>query len=573
MIFSIRPLRSSICGNLRRLRTIFPFLASTAFLLPGCTRPHAAGRVAQGNHDQIFHWGNGADPGDLDPQTEEAETSSHVFNALFEGLVSQDPQDLHPIPGVAASWDVSPDARVYTFHLRSDAKWSNGDPVTAHDFIASWQRLLSPALGSQYAQMLYQDAEVVNARAFYDGKLTDFNQVGLQAPDDHTLVVHLVNPTDYFLSMLNHESLYPVHVPTILKYGRFDRKGTAWTRPGHFVGNGPFALKSWRLRQEIVVERSPTYWDAKNVRLEEIHYYPTDNIDTEERDFRAGQLHVTYELPLTKIDYYEKNHPAVFQNSPYFGTYFLRLNLTRPALGDKRVRRALSLAIDREGIARTVARGGQRPAYFFTPPDANGYTSRARVPTDYDAARRLLAGAGHPDGQGLPPVEILINTSQNHQAVAEVVQQTWREQLHVNATIRVEESKVWFDSMHTLNYEVCRAGWIGDYVDPFSFLGIFVTGGGNNDCGFANGQYDDLIARSRTSASAPERRELLQQAEAILLDEAPVAPIFFYARVYLKQTSVKGWYPNVLDRHMPKFIYLEESAPNGSKEETADAVR
>ncbi len=548
----------------RALRRPLAALA-VSLLLAGCGHTGNTGRVATGNHEQIMHWGNGADPGDLDPQTEEAETSSHIFNALFEGLVSQDPKDLHPIPGVAQSWDISPDARVYTFHLRPDAKWSNGEPVTAHDFIESWHRLLSPALGSQYSQMLYKDAEVVNAHDFYDGKLTDFSKVGLEAPDDRTLVVHLVNPADYFLSMLNHESLYPVPVPTILKYGRLDQKGTAWTRPGNFVGNGPFQLKSWQLRQAVVVERSPTYWDAKNVRLKEIRYYPTDNIDTEEHDFRAGQLHVTYEMPLTKIDSYEKNYPAVYQNSRYLGTYFLRLNTTRPELRDQRVRRALAMAIDREGIAKTVARGGQQPAYSFVPPDANGYTSRAHIPTDFDAARHLLAEAGYPDGKGMPPIEILTNTSENNQAVMEVIQETWRKQLHVDATIRAEEAKVWFDSMHTMNYTVCRTGWIGDYVDPFSFLGIFITGGGNNDCGFANPQYDDLIARSRTAATSPERKELLQQAETILLDAAPVAPIFYYARVYLKQTSVQGWYPNVLDRHMPKFIYLDENAPDGFK--------
>ena len=541
------------------------FLALAVLFLAGCGHQAGAGRVAIGNREQVMHWGNGADPGDLDPQTEEAETSSHIFNALFEGLVSQDPKDLHPIPGVAESWDVSPDGRVYTFHLRADAKWSNGDPVTARDFVESWHRLLSPALGSQYSQMLYKDAEVVNARDFYDGKLTDFSKVGLETPDDRTLVVHLVNPADYFLSMLNHESLYPVHLPTILKYGRFDQKGTAWTQPGHFVGNGPFRLVSWRLRQDLVVERSPTYWDAKNVRLKEIHYYPTDNIDSEERDFRAGQLHVTYEMPLTKIDLYEKSYPRVFQNSRYLGTYFLRLNLTRPALADRRVRRALAMAIDRDGIARTVARGGQQPAYSYVPPDSNGYTSRTRIATDFDAARRLLAEAGHPDGQGLPSIELLTNTSELNQTILEVIQQTWRRELHVNTTIRVEESKVWFDSMHTMNYDVTRTGWIGDYVDPFSFLGIFITGGGNNDCGFADPRYDDLINRSRAAATAPERKELLQQAETILLDEAPVAPIYYYARVYLKQTSVQGWFPNVLDRHMPKFIWLDPDAPNGFK--------
>ena len=231
---------------------------------------------------------------------------------------------------------------------------------------------------------------------------------------------------------------------------------------------------------------------------------------------------------------------------------------------DPRVRRALSLAIDREGIVKNVMRGGQIPAHFFTPPDTAGYTARARMPTDFDAARRLLVEAGHPDGQGLPPVDILINTSGNHRAVAEVVQQTWRDQLHVNANIRNEEFKVYLDTQRALNYQVCRAAWIGDYPDPFTFLGIFVSTGEQNFSGWKNAEYDRLLAASQSAAPA-ERMEDFQRLEKILLDEGPVAPIYFYTNVYLLRPSVKGWYSNILNRHMPKFLSLDESAATADK--------
>ena len=527
-----------------------------AALSAGCIK--SGGRVAYGNRHQILYWGNGAEPADLDPQTVIGELESHIFNALFEGLVSQDPKDLHPIPGVAASWDISPDGKIYTFHLRHDARWSNGDPVTARDFVESNRRILSPGLGAQYAPARFTDVEIVNAREFYEGKITDFGQVGIRAPDDFTLVFTLRQPAAYFLGMLNHESWYPVHLPTILKYGKIDDPTTAWTRPGNFVGNGPFRLKAWRTQQEVVVERNPLYWGAKNVRLNEIHYYPTEDTDTEEHDFRAGLLHLTEEVPQTKIDLYRRDQPQALQISPYFGCYFYRFNVTNAVLKDRRVRRALAMAIDREGIVRNVARGGQQPAHTLTPAGTAGYECPGGIPTDYEGARRLLAEAGFPDGKGLPPVDLLINTSQNHRAIAEVIQETWKRELHVDARIVNEEWKVYLDSLHTLNYTTSRGGWIGDYLDPYSFLGLMETGNGNNDAGFSNSEYDRLITLSRRTADPATRRAVLAQAETLLLDEAPVAPVYFYTRVYLKQPSVKGWYNNFLDRHMPQFISLDD---------------
>ena len=533
-------------------------LALAVLGVTGCARP--GGRVAQGNHDQVFYWGNGAEPQDLDPQTDIAETDSRILYALFEGLVSQDPHDLHPIPGVAQTWDTSPDGCTYTFHLRRNARWSNGDPVTSRDFIASYRRILSPKLTAQYAEYFWKDAAVVNAREFYDGKISDFSQVGFRATDDYTLVIQLVNPTAYFLSLLGNPPWFPVHVPTVLKYGALDEKATHWTRPGNLVGNGAFVLTDWKTEQEVVVKKNPLYWDADRVRLKAIHFYPTDNTDSEERDFRAGLLHCTWDLPVTKIDSYKTLHPEVLQITPYLGSYFYCFNVTAPVLKERDVRRALSLAIDRDGIVKNVLRGGQLPAHNFTPPATAGYTCTASVPTDYDAARKLLAAAGYPGGQGLPPIDILISNGGPHRPVAEVIQQTWRKELNIDARIVNQEFKVYLDSQHALNYQASRSAWIGDYPDPFTFLGIFVSTGEQNNTGWKNPEYDRLLAHS-LAAGPTERLADFQQAERILLDEAPIAPVFFYTNVYLLQPSVKGWYSNVLNRHMPKFIYLEETAP------------
>jgi oligopeptide transport system substrate-binding protein len=514
-------------------------------------------RVTAGNREQVLHIGNGTEPQDLDPQIVTGVPEHHLIMSLIEGLVVEDPVTLDPIPGVAERWEMSPDGLVYTFHLRRDARWSNGDPVTARDFLRSYQRILAPSLASQYA---YMHHVVKNAAAYNEGKLTDFAQVGYKAIDDHTFQVTLEAPTPYLLSLMNHTSWFPVHLPTIEKHGPAFSRGNRWTRPGNFVGNGAFQLDKWRYNYSVIVKKSPTYWDAAHVRLNAIHFYAIESQETEERAFRAGLLHVTQPPPLSKIEVYRREAPELIQISPYLGTYFYRINVTRPPLNDRRVRRALCMAVDREGIVRNVVQGGQLPAHHYTPPGTAGYQARARIPTDFEQARRLLAEAGYPGGRGLPPIEILYNTQEAHRIIAEAIQQMWKKELNIDVRLVNQEWKVYLDSQKTLNYQVCRAGWIGDYVDPNSFLDMWLTGGGQNETGWSNAEYDRLIKEAGRTTDPAKRFELFQRAEEILLDEVPVLPIYFYTRIALIHPAVKGWHPTILDNHPYKFVYLDPSA-------------
>jgi oligopeptide transport system substrate-binding protein len=522
------------------------------FCLASCGRVETA--VEKGNRLQVLHKGNGKEVQDLDPHLVNGVSAFNVISALLEGLVGEDPHDLHPVPGVAERWEVSPDEKTYTFHLRRDARWSNGDPVTARDFVDSYQRILSPALGSDVAYMLYP---VANAEAFNAGKITDFAQVGFRAIDDWTLEITLASPTPYFLSLLSHYSWYPVHLPTIRKYGPAFERGSRWTRPGRYVGNGPFTLEEWRLNDRIRVEKSATYWDAKTVSLSAIVFHTIDSNDVEERAFRSGQLHVTDSIPVNRIDRYRRERPELLRIDPYLGTYFFRVNVTRPALNNRLVRRALAMAIDRQAIVENVWRGGQLPASCFTPPNTAGYTCEASIPYDPATGRKLLAEAGYPEGRGLPPIEILFNSSENHKLTAEAIQQMWRKELNVNVALVNQEEKVYFDSRRQMNYEICRSTWIGDYNDPNSFLNIWVNANGNNQTGWSSPEYDGLIAEAEKTADQGARFAAFQKAEALLLDDAPILPVYFYTHAFLLQPSVKGWFPTILDHHPYKHVRLE----------------
>ncbi|MGH8244918.1 MAG: peptide ABC transporter substrate-binding protein, partial [Gammaproteobacteria bacterium] len=304
------------------------FLLICAALPVSCTF-HSESNVESGRRDQILHFGNGDEPQEIDPHVVTGIPEWHIIMALYEGIVSKHPRDLSIQPGVAESWTVSDDQTVYTFKIRRNAKWSNGDRITAHDFVYSWRRALMPAVGNLYAYMFYY---IRNAEAFFTGKISDFNQVGVRAVDDLTLQVELVAPTPFFLQLLDHHSFYPVHPGTIEKFGAIDERGTRWTRPGNFVGNGPFKLKEWTLNRILVVEKNPMYWDADRVKLREIHFYPIPNTSTEERMYRAGQLHVTDKVPTDKIAVYRENDPGSLNISPYLGTYFYRFNTTKAPL-------------------------------------------------------------------------------------------------------------------------------------------------------------------------------------------------------------------------------------------------
>lgn len=531
------------------LPRFFPvFLAASFLLVVGCSKSGPAA----GGGAKIFHIGNGTEPQDLDPQIVTGVPENKLVNALFEGLVAEGPTGSDTVGGVAERWDISPDHLVYTFHLRRDARWSNGDPVTAHDFVRSYRRILTPSIAAEYAYKLYH---VVGAEEFNQGKLTDFSQVGFRVPDDHTLVVTLKRRTPFLIEAMKHYSWFPVHIPTVEKFGGLERRGTAWTRPENLVGNGPFVLKEWRPQQKIVVTRSPTYWDRDEVKLDEVHFYPTESRDTEERMFRTGQLHKTNELPVAKIDTYKRDMPESYREDPYYGAYFYRVNVTRPPLNDKRVRRALALAIDREAIVRNVTRGGQQPAYNYCPP-SDDYQSRVRLTGDVAEARRLLAEAGFPEGRGFPRVEILYNTSENHRAIAEAIQQMWRQNLGVEIGLINQEWKVYLDSQDTLSYDLARAGWIGDYADPNTFMDMWITGGGNNDTGWSSAEYDRLLAASLSAANEEERMEIYQKMDELLMQELPVIPIYFYTNVYALNPKVR-WVPNVRDTHNWKFVDIE----------------
>ena len=543
-------------GSARASRAVYCALAvNVVVFLTSCHR--AETDVEIGNRLQILHKGNGQEVQDLDPEIVNSVSSLNIISALLEGLVAEDPHDLHPVPGVAESWEVSADEKIYTFHLRHNAKWSNSEPVGAQNFVDSYRRILSPALASPVAYMLYP---VANAEAFNKGKIRNFDQVGFRVLDNWTLQITLTNPTPYFLSLLNHYSWFPVPISTIRKYGPVWERGSRWTKPGRYVGNGPFTLEEWRLNDRVRVRKSATYWDAQNVRLHEIVFHTIDSNDIEERAFRSGQLHVTDSMPINRIDRYRREHPEFLRIDPYLGTYFYRVNVTRRVLNNRLVRRGLAMAIDRQSIVDSVTRGAQLPASCFTPPNTAGYTSQSSIPYDVDLARKTLAQAGYPDGRGLPPIEILFNTSENHKLIAEAVQQMWRQNLNIAATLVNQEEKVYFDSRRQMNYQVIRSTWIGDYVDPNSFLDLWVTNGANNQTGWSNTGYDRLIGEASQTGDRAARYAAFQKAEAILLEDAPILPVYFYTHAFLIRPSVKGWYPTILDHHPYKYVWLDQGA-------------
>ncbi|MCE9614906.1 MAG: peptide ABC transporter substrate-binding protein [Lentisphaerae bacterium] len=526
--------------------------ALLALTVTACARRETP--VQAGNRDQILHIGNLSEPQDLDPHTITGVQEHHVLFALLEGLVTEDPKDLHPTPGVAERWTVSDDGCVYTFFLRPDSRWSNGDPVTAADFLFSFQRILSPNLGAPYAYMLFV---IKGAEAFNRGEAQDFATVGARAIDPHTLEITLTAPVPYFLTTLNHHSWYPVHPPTILKFGAIDQIGLPWTKAGNFVGNGPFTLQSWAPGDKIVVRKSSNYWDRANIRLNEIHFYAIGDNNIEERSFRAGQLHVTGTVPIDRIAYYQKEHPELLRLDPYLGTYYYLLNTTRPPLNDVRVRRALAMAVDRARLVRYVTLGGETPAFNFTTPDTAGYTSRARLPFEPKTAQQLLAEAGFPGGQNFPKLELLYNTSDAHGRIAQAIQQMWKETLGIEVQLVNMEWKVYMAQTDQHKYDIARAGWIGDYADPNTFLDMWVTGGGNNRAVWSNPEYDRLIAEAARTRDTTARFECFQRAEQLLMDEAPILPLYFYKSKSLVAPSVRGWYPNLLDRHPYNRVYLE----------------
>jgi oligopeptide transport system substrate-binding protein len=403
------------------------------------------------------------------------------------------------------------------------------------------------------------------AEDYSKGKITDFDQVGIKALDDHTLRIELVGPTPYLLSLLQHSAWFPVNPKTILRFGTISDRDTKWTLPENYVGNGPFKLKSWKRNDVIEMVCNPFYWDAARVKLNGINFYSIENQSTQDRAFRAGQLHKTYQLQLDKVPYYRLKRPEYLRIDPWQGVYFYRLNLERKPLDNPKVRMALNLAIDREVIVKNITLQNEQPATGFTPPGMGNYQALKVMTHDPNKARQLLAEAGYPSGKGFPKFNILIYTSEAHRTIAEAIQQMWKEELHINVGIENQERKVYIDTVNTMNYNIACSGHVGNCMDPVAFLDIWTTGNGNNHTHWGDPKYDELIYQAARTGDAKVRLDLLHQAEELLLSEPPVVSVYWYTRGYLMQPSVKNWNPLALDNHNYKFIDLKPTEATPKK--------
>jgi oligopeptide transport system substrate-binding protein len=500
---------------------------------------------------QVFNRGNGSEPKDLDFHMTTGIPEFNIQQNIFEGLICKHPKTLKEIPGVAENWKISKDGKTYTFNLRKNAKWSNGDKVTAHDFVYAIQRLLEPKTAAEYA---YQGFYLVNGKKFNAGEIKDFSKVGAKAKDDYTLVLTLEKPTPFFLSLMYHHSYYPLHKATVEKHGR------NWTKAANIVTNGAFKVSKWEMNKVLSIVPNPHYWDKDKVKLTQVNFFPIENLDTEEKMFRTNELHMAYGVSTEKIPTWAKDKTGVFHIAPHLATYFYWINVQKPPLNNVKVRKALALGFDREKLVKYVTKGQQEPAQSFTPPGTAGYNPPKLLPKDLSRlkeAKQLLKEAGYPDGKGMPPVEILYNTENNHKKIAEALQQMWKENLGIPVTLSNQEWKVFVDNLRTHNFMLGRLGWVGDYNDPNTFLDLVVTDGGNNHAQYSNKEYDDLIARASTEMNSLKRFEYFKKAETIFLNELPLIPIYIYKRIYLLSPNVKGWYDNIEDIHPLKYVYLE----------------
>ncbi|HRQ63643.1 MAG TPA: peptide ABC transporter substrate-binding protein [Xanthomonadaceae bacterium] len=501
---------------------------------------------------QVLHRGNNTNPEGLDPHRTEGVATSHIQRDLFEGLTTEAP-DGSIVPGAAKSWTISADGLNYTFRLRPDARWSNGDPVTADDWVFSLRRSVDPATGSRYSLILapIRHAEDVIARRLPPESLA------VRATDPLTLEIELKAATPYFLGLLAHNAAYPVHPPSAIAQG--DAHGRAET----LVSNGPYKASELVVGSHTKLVRNPYFHDAENVHIEAVYFYPIENLSAELSRYRADQLDWTYELPSAQLGWLKRQLGDELRVAPYLGIYYFGFNTTRPPLDDLRVRRALAMAIERDLITERLMGMRGTATYGFVPPGIPGYRPQrpewaawSQAERD-DEARRLLAEAGYGPDNPLE-VEIRYNTHEDHKRLSLAISWMWRSKLGVRTRLLNEEFRVFLaNRRQRMVTQVYRAGWIGDYLDPYTFLEINRSESAQNDAGWSNARYDALLARAAREPDAEARFRLLEEAEALMLDEAPHATIYGYTSKRLVKPWVKGWQPNPLDHHPTRWMWIE----------------
>lgn len=607
-------------------------------LLAGCDTRTSVER-AQG--EGVLIVGNNAEPQSFDPHIATSVSDFKIINAVMEGLLRGDSRDdavFHP--AVAESWTHNPEADTWRFFLRKDAVWSDGVPVTAHDFVYAYHRLLHPEFGGRYADMLYplKNAEAYNRnrRSFLlcgpgsrlaeeaglhgktlarvdwerldgmdsrelealrrDASLMEWPEgmpqeaarkiaarmledvqagrpdlwedarVGVRAVDDHTLELAMRSPMPQLPLLLLHCTWFPVPRHAVEAHGgMLDRTGS-WTRPGTAVGNGPFLMAEHRFNDYVEVRRNPRYRNATSVRLNGVRFLPTVNGFTETRMFFNGKLHVTNNVPPEMTAYARERGGGDFRQDDYYVTIFYRLNTGRAPLDDARVRRALSLAVDREALVRDVVCGGGQPCFGFTP-DGAGYKTPHGVEFNPEKARALLAQAGFPGGKGFPRLELMTTSREVQRTMAEAIQGMWKRHLGVHVDIRSCEWTAYKFAQNSMQYDFSSSSWSGDYLDPSSFLDLWSAASGNNNTGWSHAEYERLLRESRATGDQEKRMALLARAEALMLSESPVIPLYWAKRSYLKRPEVRGWHPLLLDNHLFEDISL--GAPREQGKEAA----
>lgn len=608
--------------------------------LAACGENHVAGTatVEEANAAGILLVGNSQEPKSIDPQIATGVPESKIFAALFEGLVGDHPSsDSTWIAAGATSWEDT-DATTWTFHLRPEAQWSDGVPVTAHDYVFAYHRILCPSFGGPYAAMLYF---LKNGQEYNEGHLgyllcgldpafplpweqlraADFRgpegldhleldalrairagsrsfpwpdsvpaaareavlarliahheagepdlweraRVGVEALDDHTLRIVTRGPTPILPGITRHYTWFPVprHILEPMGEQAFlpPGPGNNWTR--ELVSNGPFRLRQWRYNHFLEVERNPHHWDRAALAIQGLRFLPVNAAATEERMFRDGLLHTTANgLNAERIEWYRQNRPSALRQEPYVGTQFLRVNVTRKPLDDARVRRALALTVPRDAITSALLPGYQA-AWAVTPKLGDFVPPDAGIGFHPDEARRLLAEAGFPGGRGFPRDLSLLIASRGEapKNIAEILQRSWKEHLGIEIGIENKEWTSYLDAQNKLEFDLCAAGWIGDYLDPLTFQEMWIASSGNNNTGWKNPAFDRLIEQSNQEADPARRLEILTEAERILLTELPVLPMAWYQRNYLLDESVHGWYPLALDNHPWSSVSLGDTPP------------
>ena len=529
---------------------------AACLLLAACQRadppqnstPSVAGAIAD---TTILVRGNGPEPDSLDPQRARNVESGNVLRDMYEGLTSVG-HDGAPVPGVAREWSVSGDGLTWTFHLRPEARWSNGDPVVAEDFVAALRRLVDPATASQYAQVV--DA-IRNAPEIITGRRPPA-ELGVAASDTHTLVITLANPTPYLPGLLSHWSTLPLHRPSFAQWG------TEFVKPGRHVSNGAFRLARWVQGAEIELERNRAYWNDAATKLARVRWISQSDENAEYKRWRAGELHVSYTVPRGQFDGIRRDHAAELHIGPQLGTYFFGFNLDRePFRSQPGLRRALSMAIDRQRLVQSVTRVGELAAEGWVPPGTFNYTSQRFDYADWPMerriaeARRLYAAAGYSTAKPLR-FELRYNSGEVHSRLAVAVAAMWKESLGAEVKLSAVEFRSLMADIDARDVEMFRLSWSGDYNDAYTFLQYLKGGFGINLPRYANPAYDALLGRAAASVDATARRALLEQAERTMLADTPLIPLYFYVNKHLVSPRVTGWYDNVLNVVYSKDLAL-----------------